>query len=86
MSALITSPSGSRSQTSAVIADNVVSLHFRYYDGNTNDWVETWDSSALPRPQQLPVAVSIDLALGIDDGHVMNFSTAVYVPMAVAVW
>ncbi len=86
-----------RSQTSAlltggapnamvpiVVANNLVSLHLRYFDGNT--WDESWDYTAVPLGQQLPVAVSIDLALGADNGRVMNFSTQVLLPMAVAVW
>ena len=67
-----------------VLADNLALLHIRYYDGNS--WSESWDSSALPRGTQLPIAVSIDLALGTNNGRVMNFSTQVMLPMAVRVW
>ncbi len=66
------------------LADNVVSLHFKYFDGY--QWLESWDSTAVPPPNQLPIAVSIDLVLGTGNGRVMNFSTQVLVPMAVQVW
>jgi general secretion pathway protein J len=66
------------------LADNVVSLHLRYFNGNT--WLESWDSTALPALTQLPVAVSIDLVLGAGAGQVMNFSTQVILPMAVQIW
>jgi prepilin-type N-terminal cleavage/methylation domain-containing protein len=66
------------------LADNIVSLHLKYFNGNS--WLESWDSTALPPPTQLPIAVSIDLVLGTDNGHVMNFSTEVVLPMAVQVW
>jgi prepilin-type N-terminal cleavage/methylation domain-containing protein len=67
-----------------VLAENLVLLHIKYFDGNS--WSESWDSSALPKGTQLPVAVSIDLALGTNNGRVMNFSTQVMLPMAVDVW
>jgi prepilin-type N-terminal cleavage/methylation domain-containing protein len=66
------------------LADNVVSLHLRYFNGYT--WLESWDSTALPSPTQLPVAVSIDLVLGAGAGPAMNFSTQVFLPMAVQIW
>lgn len=66
------------------LADNVVSLHLKYFDGNA--WLESWDSTALPPPTQLPVAVSIDLVLGAGAGRTMNFSTEVVLPMAVQIW
>ncbi len=44
------------------LADNVVALHIKYFNGG--DWLESWDSTAIPAPAQLPVAVSIDLLLG----------------------
>jgi hypothetical protein len=67
-----------------VLADNLVSLHIRYFDSSV--WSESWDSSALPKGIQLPYAVSIDLALGTNNGRVMNFSTQIMLPMAVGVW
>ena len=67
-----------------MLADNVVALHLRYSNGLA--WLESWDSTALPPPTQLPVAVSIDLTLGAGRGRTMNFSTEVVVPMALPVW
>ena len=66
------------------LADNIVSLHLKYFNGSS--WLESWDSTALPPPTQLPLAVSIDLVLGTDNGHFMNFSTEVVLPMAVQIW
>jgi prepilin-type N-terminal cleavage/methylation domain-containing protein len=68
------------------LADNVVLLHFKYFDLNAGSWVESWDSTALPPPGQLPEAVSIDLALAAGHGQVLNFSTQVLIPMAVSRW
>jgi prepilin-type N-terminal cleavage/methylation domain-containing protein len=69
---------------SAVLADNVLALHIRYFNGQ--QWIESWDSASLPRGQQLPIAVAIDLALAAPGGRVMNYSTQVMVPMAVMQW
>lgn len=70
--------------TPIVLGDNLIALHIRYFDGG--NWLESWESSALARNQQLPMAVAIDLALGTENGRVMNFSTQVQVPMAVTQW
>jgi prepilin-type N-terminal cleavage/methylation domain-containing protein len=66
------------------LADNVVSLHIKYYNGMS--WLESWDSTALPPPTQLPIAVSIELVLGAGGGRVMDFATQVMLPMAVPIW
>ena len=66
------------------LADNVVSLHIKYFNGIS--WLESWDSTALPAPTQLPIAVSIQLVLGAGGGRLMNFATEVILPMAVPVW
>lgn len=66
------------------LADNVVALHIKYFNGG--DWLESWDSTALPPPAQLPLAVSIDLVLGTGVGREMEFSTEVIVPMAIPIW
>ncbi len=67
-----------------IIANNLVSFHLRYFNGT--QWVESWDSTMLPRNQQLPLAVSIDLQLGDAEGHVRNFATEVDLPMAQPLW
>jgi prepilin-type N-terminal cleavage/methylation domain-containing protein len=67
-----------------VLADNVLSLHIRYFDGQR--WGESWDSSSLPRGRQLPAAVAVQVKLAAPGGHVMDFATQVTVPMAVNQW
>jgi type II secretion system protein J len=42
-----------------ILCRNVVSLNFRYYDGN--DWVDQWDSTA--DANSLPRAVEVDIQL-----------------------
>ena len=69
---------------SMVLADNVLSLHIRYFDGQR--WGESWDSSSLIRGQQLPVAVAIQIQMAAPGGRVMDFATQVTVPMGIAQW
>jgi general secretion pathway protein J len=71
-------------QQSTVLADNVLSLHLRYFDGQT--WGESWDSASLPRGRQLPVAVAIQILMAAPGGQVMDFATQVTVPMAINQW
>ncbi|MBF6567332.1 MAG: prepilin-type N-terminal cleavage/methylation domain-containing protein [Candidatus Binataceae bacterium] len=66
------------------IAGNLISLHFRYFDGA--NWQESWDSSSLPPGRQLPGAVSIDLTIADDQGRQLGFSTQVTLPMAYLQW
>jgi general secretion pathway protein J len=67
-----------------VLADNVLSMHIRYFDGEK--WGESWDSSSLPRGRQLPVAVAIQITMAAPGGRVMDFATQVTVPMAIIQW
>jgi hypothetical protein len=67
-----------------VLADNVVSLHFRYFDGQR--WGESWNSPSLPRGRQLPVAVAIQIQMGAPGGRIMDFATQVTLPMAIQQW
>jgi len=69
---------------SMVLADNVLSLHIRYFDGQR--WGESWDSSSLPQGQQLPIAVAIRIQMAAPGGRVMDFATQVTVPMGIAQW
>src|ERR1700691_5862259 len=69
-------------QQSMVLADNILSLHFRYFGGQK--WDESWDSSSMPRGTQLPIAVEIQMAA--PGGRVMDFATQVTVPMAMQQW
>jgi general secretion pathway protein J len=67
-----------------VLANNVLSLHFRYFDGQK--WGESWESPSLPRGRQLPVAVAIQIQMAAPGGRVMDFATQVTVPMAIQQW
>jgi prepilin-type N-terminal cleavage/methylation domain-containing protein len=67
-----------------VVANNLVSLRLRYFDGQ--QWGEVWNSQNLSPGRQLPMAVAVDLALGAPGGHVMTFSTQVMLPMSVEQW
>lgn len=80
-SGLLTS---SASSQVTVLANNVLSLHIRYFDGQK--WAESWDTASLPRGRQLPVAVAIQIEMAAPGGHVMDFATEVIVPMAIAQW
>jgi prepilin-type N-terminal cleavage/methylation domain-containing protein len=66
------------------LAGNVLSLHFRYFDGQR--WGESWDSASLPAGRQLPVAVAIQIKMAAPGGQVMDFATQVTVPMAIQQW
>src|SRR5208282_4632439 len=69
---------------STVLADNVLSLHIRYFDGQ--NWGESWDSSSLPQGRQLPVAVAIQIQMAAPGNRVMDFATQVIVPMGILQW
>jgi prepilin-type N-terminal cleavage/methylation domain-containing protein len=71
-------------QQTTVLADNILSLHFRYFDGQK--WGESWDSSAQPRGTQLPIAVAIQIQMAAPGGRVMDFATQVTVPMSMQQW
>ena len=72
------------SPQTTVLADNILSLHFRYFDGQK--WDESWDSPSLPRGRQLPVAVAIQIQMAAPGGRVMDFATQVTLPMAIQQW
>jgi prepilin-type N-terminal cleavage/methylation domain-containing protein len=80
-SGLMTSTAGLQS---TVLADNLLSLHIRYFDGDK--WGESWDSSSLPRGRQLPFAIAVQIKMAAPGGRVMDFATQVTVPMAFAQW
>ena len=63
-----------------VLADNLISLHIRYFDGSR--WVESWNSQSMPVGQNIPFAVAIDLEVGSPSGKPVAYSTRVTVPMA----
>ena len=74
----------SAAQQSTLLADNVLSMHIRYYDGQK--WGESWDSSSLPMGRQLPVAVAFQIQMAAPGGRVMDFASEVTVPMAIQQW
>jgi len=67
-----------------IVADNMLSLKFRYFDGE--HWGQVWNSENMSPGRQLPVAVSIELGLAGPRGEPLAFSTQVTVPMAIAQW
>ncbi len=82
---LLTLDTGSnKSARPVLLADNLLSLHFRYFDGN--NWVESWDSESLPPGRQLPQAISIELVLAQPSGAPMRLSTIATLPMALVQW
>ncbi|MGB8411213.1 MAG: type II secretion system protein GspJ [Candidatus Binatus sp.] len=80
-SGLLTSAAAAQSM---VLADNVLSLHIRYFDGQ--NWGESWDSSSMVQGSQLPIAVAIQIQMAAPGGRVMDFATQVTVPMAFTQW
>jgi general secretion pathway protein J len=72
------------SPQTTTLANNILSLHFRYFDGQK--WGESWESSSLPQGRQLPVAVAIQIQMAAPGGRVMDFATQVTVPMAIQQW
>ena len=70
--------------TPIILADNVLSLRMRYFDGN--QWGDTWNSDILSPGNQLPIAVSINLDMAAPNGRDLRFSTQVMLPMSIAVW
>jgi prepilin-type N-terminal cleavage/methylation domain-containing protein len=66
-----------------VLADNLLSIHFRYFDGNI--WTESWNSEALPPGRQLPQAIGVDLVVA-SSGAPVRLATMVTLPMAFAQW
>jgi len=67
-----------------VVADNMLGLKLRYFDGQ--EWGDVWNSENMSLGRQLPVAVSIDLSLAGPKGEPLAFSTQVTLPMAIMQW
>lgn len=70
--------------TPIIVADNMLSLKLRYFDGQ--QWGQVWNSENMSPGRQVPVAVSIDLSLAGPRGQPLAFSTQVTVPMAITQW
>ena len=75
---------GGSSPQSTVLANNVLSMHIRYFDGQK--WGESWDSSSQPKGRQLPEAAAVQIRMAAPGGQVMDFATQVTLPMAIQQW
>ena len=68
------------------VLDQVAGLRFRYLDPMTGEWVDSWDTTAPPRPGQppigLPGAVEVTLFLADNQGGVHDFGTIVDLPLS----
>ncbi len=62
-----------------VLASNVLSVHFRYFNGF--QWLESWDSTSSPAGQALPQAMSIELVMA-SGPRSSYLSTTISLPMA----
>lgn len=62
-----------------ILATDVISLHFRYFNGF--QWLESWDSTSSPAGQALPQAVSVELVMG-SGKRPTYLSTTIPIPMA----
>lgn len=79
-SSLLVNPPTLGNSSPVLLADNLESLHIRYFDGNK--WRESWDSTSLPPGRSLPAEIAIDLTMGSASGGAFALSTAVTPPMA----
>ncbi|HYA34298.1 MAG TPA: type II secretion system protein GspJ [Candidatus Binataceae bacterium] len=75
---------GSQGPRAMIVADNVVALRIRYFNGV--QWRENWDSTQIAANIALPLAVSITLELAASNGRTMVYSTQVELPMAIGLW
>jgi hypothetical protein len=83
-SSLLTNPPTLANAAPVVLADNLISLHIRYFDGE--NWSESWDSTSLPPGKAIPLQVAIDLKTGSTSGSAFALSTAITLPMAFQQW
>jgi prepilin-type N-terminal cleavage/methylation domain-containing protein len=83
-SALLDMPPNSFNDPPTLVANNIISLHLRYYDGSR--WTESWDSDNLAPGQALPQEVAIELVMGAPTGQPITLSTVVTLPMAYQQW
>jgi prepilin-type N-terminal cleavage/methylation domain-containing protein len=83
-SSLLGIGTGINTREAELLADNLLSLRIRYFDGNV--WSESWNSQNLPPGRQLPNEVSIELTLASRSGIPYSLATMVSVPMAFLQW
>ncbi len=83
-SSLLTNPPTGQAANTIVLADDVLSLHIRYFDGDR--WAESWDSTQMPPGRMAPMEITIDLRVASTGGQPLALSTAVAPPMAYSQW
>jgi prepilin-type N-terminal cleavage/methylation domain-containing protein len=83
-SSLLSNPPSFSNAGPVLLADNLISLHIRYFNGET--WSESWDSTNLPSGQSIPREIAIDLVMGTSSGTPFALSTAIAPPMAFTEW
>jgi len=83
-SSLLGIGTGRNAAVPVIIADNLLGLHIRYFDGNA--WGESWNSQSLPPGRGLPLEIAIDLALAAPNGAALRLSIMVSLPMAFQQW
>jgi prepilin-type N-terminal cleavage/methylation domain-containing protein len=83
-SSLLTNPPTLENSSPVVLANNLLSLHIRYFDGD--NWRESWDSTSLPPGQALPSQIVIDLKMASPGGSALTLATAIAPPMAFSQW
>jgi type II secretory pathway pseudopilin PulG len=83
-SSLLVNPPTLENSSPVLLVNNLVSLHIRYFDGDS--WSESWDSTSLPPGRSLPAEIAIELKMGSASGAALTLSTAVSPPMAFQEW
>jgi hypothetical protein len=75
---------GLNAQEPELLADNLLSLRIRYFDGNV--WSESWNSQSLPPGRKLPNEVALELTMASRSGVAFSLATMVAPPMAFLQW
>ena len=83
-SSLLGIGTGVSAREPALLAENLLSLRIRYFDGNI--WGESWNSQSLPPGRQLPNEVGIELTMASRSGAPFSLATEVTLPMAFLQW
>jgi hypothetical protein len=83
-SALLENPPTLENASPVLLANNLISFHVRYFDGD--NWTESWDSTSLPPGRSLPQQIQIDLKMASASGAPFSLSTAISPPMAFREW
>ena len=83
-SSLLGIGTGIKARQPVLIATNLTSLRFRYFDGNI--WSDSWNSQSLPPGRQLPSEIAIQLTLASQSGARFSLATMVTLPMAFLQW